>query len=349
MAGESLVGAEALRAFTAQVFERLGVPPGDAALVAELLVDADLRGVDTHGVMRLPAYVRAVKEGVYNPRPNIQVVKESAIHALFDGDGGLGYLVGTVAMRWCIQRAQEQGFAMAGVRNSTHFGAAAHYAMMAARQDLIGFASTNAPPTMAPPGSYRVTHGNNPIAYAIPAGEEPMLVLDMANSVRAMGQVTNYRREGWTLPSGWALDKDGDPTQDPNVVASLLPLGENGYKGYGLTLVVDVLAGVLTGASFARRFVPGRPAAGVGHLFMAIDPTIFLPLDEFKRRVDETLREAKAAPRRPGVERIYVAGELEFETKERRLREGIPLPPELRRQLEALGQEMDVPLEVAAP
>ncbi|MFQ5880351.1 MAG: Ldh family oxidoreductase [Dehalococcoidia bacterium] len=338
MAEETIVRAEALRRFTAQVFEGLGLPAQDAELVAEMLVDADLRGVDTHGVMRIPAYVRALKESVYNPRPNIQLVKESAIHALFDGDAGMGYVVGAAAMRWCIDHAREQGFAMAGVRNSTHFGAAAHYSMMAARQDLIGFACTSAPPTIAPPGSYRSTHGNNPISYAIPASQEPMLVLDMATSVRAMGRVANYRREGWPLPPGWALDKEGNPTQDADTVASLVALGEGGYKGYGLTLVMDILAGVLTGASFGGRFVAGRPAADVGHFFMA--------LDEFKQRVDETLREAKTAPRKPGVQRLYVAGEPEFENKERRLREGIPLPPVLHRQLEALGQEMGVSLEV---
>ncbi|HXG36585.1 MAG TPA: Ldh family oxidoreductase [Dehalococcoidia bacterium] len=346
MATETLVRPEALRSFCARVLEKVNVPPEDAALAAEVLVDCDLRGIDTHGIMRLPTYVKYLQEGYYNPRPNIQIVRESSIHALFDGDRAMGFITSARAMQWCIDRASQDGFAMAGVRNSRHNGASATWSMMAARKDLIGFASTNVVPVMAPPGSYRATHGNNPISFAIPAGEEPMLVLDMATSQKAWGNVINYRREGKVMPLGWALDEEGNETTDPNRVRSLLPIGDGGFKGYGLSLVLDILCGVLTGANFARRFTPGRLDDGVGHFFMAIDPQLFMPLDEFKARVDETLREVRTAPRKAGVERIYIPGELESELKERRLRDGLPIPPGLRKELETLGQETGVPLEI---
>ena len=344
MAVETVIKGETLRRFCVEVLETLNLSPEHAAICADALVDADLRGIDTHGIMRLPTYVGYLKEGYYNARPNVRILKESPVHALFDGDLGLGFIVSAEAMRWCIARAKESGFAMAGVRNSRHNGAAGYWAIMAAEAGLIGFASTNVIPVMAPPGSMRATHGNNPMSVAVPASEQPMLVLDMASSNKAWGNILNYKREGKSIPLGWGIDAEGNDTDDPAKVASLLPFGEGGYKGYGLSLVLDVLCGVLTGAAFARRFGPKRLDDGVGHFFAAIDPQLFLPLDEFKANVDETLSEVRTAPRKAGVERIYIPGEIEAETKARRLREGIPIPPGLRRELEGLSADLGVQL-----
>jgi LDH2 family malate/lactate/ureidoglycolate dehydrogenase len=248
-------------------------------------------------------------------------------------------------MRWCIERAKEIGYAMAGVRNSTHFGAAPSYAMMAAREDMIGFAATNGPPHLAPPGGWLATHGNNPSAYAIPAGSEPMLVLDIATSVKAFNLVNKYAREGRSIPLGWALDEQGNPTTDPHHAFSLMPFGDNGFKGFGMTLVMDVLAGVMTGARFGPRFTEGIGVREVGHFFWALDPELFMPLDEFKACVDETLRGAKDAPRKEGVQRLFVAGEPEHEEAERRAKNGIPLSPYIHDQLETLGREVGVPFQ----
>ncbi len=344
---QATVKAEQLRSWCAQVFEKCNVPPEDAALVAGLLIDTDLRGIDTHGIARAMGYFRSLRDGQTNPRPNITVIKEGPINALFDADNGLGYVASSRAMRWCIDNAKENGFAIAGVRNSTHNGAASNYAMMAAHEDLIGFAASNGPPNMAPPGSWELAHGNNPSCYAIPTGKEPMLVLDMANSVKAYNAIQRAKREGWKIPLGWALDKQGNPTENPNEHYSLVPFGENGFKGYGMSLVMDAMCGILTGSNFGTRFkLRSGTAWNAGHLFWALDPELFLPIDEFKAGVDETLRAAKNAPCKEGVNRIFVAGEVEADTYERRSREGIPLLPELRRQIEQVAQDMNVPLEI---
>lgn len=344
---QAIVKADNLRNWAAQIFEKCGVPLDDAALVANLLVDTDLRGIDTHGVARSLGYIRSLRSGGTNPRPNIRLIKETHLNALFDADNGLGYIASYKAMRWCIDHAKENGFAIAGVRNSTHNGAASNYATMAAQEDLIGFAASNGPPNMAPPGSWELAHGNNPSCYAVPTSKEPILVLDMANSVKAYNAIQRAKREGWKIPLGWALDRNGNPTEDPNEHYSLVPFGENGFKGYGMSLVMDALCGVMTGSNFATRFnLRNGSAWNAGHLFWALDPEIFIPIDEFKAGVDESLRAAKDAPRKEGVGRIYVAGEVEAETYERRSREGIPLLPELRKQIEQVAEEMGVPLEM---
>ena len=345
MASSYMAQPEALRSFCRGVLDRLNVPPDDAELVANKLIECDLRGIGTHGIMRLPVYAAYLAEGYYNPRPDVRIVKESAIHALFDADRAMGFIGSTRAMQWCIDRARAQGFAMAGVRNSRHNGASALYAIMAAEKDLIGFASTNVIPIMAPPGSWLATHGNNPICFAMPRGTEPMLVVDMATSVKAWGNVLNLRREGRPMPLGWALDKEGNSTDDPEAAASLVPIGEGGFKGFGLAVVLDVLCGVLTGSNFARRFDSTRLDENVGHFFFAIDPSVFMPLTEFKARLDETLREARLAPTKVGTERICIPGELEAEIKQNREQEGIPLSAVLTAELVALGEKVGVPLE----
>jgi LDH2 family malate/lactate/ureidoglycolate dehydrogenase len=231
---------------------------------------------------------------------------------------------------------------MAGVRHSRHNGAAAAYAMMAASQDLIGFASTGVIPLMAPPGGLLPTHGNNPLCFAMPSGSEPMFVHDMATSEKAWGNVLNYRREGKRMPLGWALDGEGNPTEDPDAAASLVAIGDRGIKGFGLAVALDILCGVMTGANFARRFDPDRLDEDVGHFFFAMDPGLFMPIEEFKERIDETLREIRNAPRRAGVERIYISGEIEALARARALREGISLPPVLVQQLRELGDQLGV-------
>lgn len=341
MTSVELVRAEDLREYSAAVLQAVSVPLGNAEVISRALLDAELHGLDTHGAVRLPQYVTLINQGSINPRPEIKVVNESSNHALVDNGYGLGFLGSVKAINLCIAKAKRVGIAMAGVCNSSHFGAAGYYARMAAEQDLIGFAASNSYPVMAPPGSITQTHGNNPFAFAMPSGERPPIVLDMATSVVSQGKIKKYVEEGCRIPLGWASDREGNPTDDPGAVFFMLPLGEGGYKGYGLAVVMDALAGVLTGSLFARKFTSGPGSRGCGHFFMALDPALFLPLDDFKKRMDEMLGQIKDAKVPLGsTEPIYYPGERSFARKEKRLKEGIPLLGSTLKVLDRLSDDL---------
>ena len=336
-----LVRAEDLREYSAAVLQAVGIPLANIKVISTALLDAELHGLDTHGTVRLPQYVTLIKQGSINPRPEIKVVNESADHALVDNGYGLGFLGSVKAMNLCIVKAKRTGIAMAGVCNSSHFGAAGYYARMAAERDLIGFAISNSYPVMAPPGSITRTHGNNPFAFAIPSGKRPPIVLDMATSVVSQGRIKKYVEERRRIPLGWANDREGKPTDDPEAAFFMLPLGESGYKGYGLAMVIDALAGVLTGSLFARNFVSGPGSRGCGHFFMALDPQLFLPLDDFKKRMDEMVGQMKDAKLPEGsTEPIYYPGERGFARKEKRLKEGIPLLGSTVKLLDQLSDDL---------
>jgi LDH2 family malate/lactate/ureidoglycolate dehydrogenase len=336
-----LVRIEDLREYSAAVLQAVDVPPVDAEVITKALLDAELHGLDTHGAVRLPQYVTLIKLGSINPRPEIKVVNESANHALVDNGYGLGFLGSVKAMDLCIAKAKRTGIAMAGVCNSSHFGAAGYYARMAAEQDLIGFATSNSYPVMAPPGSITRTHGNNPFAFAIPSGKRPPIVLDMATSVVSQGKIKKYVEERRRIPLGWANDRAGKPTDDPEAVFFMLPLGEGGYKGYGLAVVMDALAGVLTGSLFARNFVSGPGSRGCGHFFMTLDPQLFFPLNDFKKRMDEMAGQIKDAKLPEGnTEPIYYPGERGFARKEKGLKEGIPLLGSTVKLLDRLSDDL---------
>ena len=338
------VRAEDLNAFSCAVLERMGVSPGDAQEVAKALVDADLRGLSTHGAVRLTLYSKLFQEGLINPRPRIRLISESSSHVLLDNDYGLGFLGSVQAMNLCIPMAAKTGIAMAGVRNSSHFGAAGYYALMAAEQNLIGFAASNSYPVMAPPGTTTPVHGNNPFAFAFPAGKRFPILVDMATSVASQGKIKQYGNEGKTIPLGWAYDREGKPTADPRAFFLLAPFGEGGYKGYGLALAMDVLAGVLTGSFFAQNFVSGPGSRGCGHFFLAFDPQRFMPMDEFRKRTDEMIAQMKKASRRDGDQgEIYHPGERGFLRKNKWVQEGIPMLSSTLQQLDPLADGMNLP------
>lgn len=343
MTSEWLVRAEELREFSQAVLQSVSVPPADAGVASEALLDAELRGLDTHGVVRLLQYVTLIKQGSINPRPEIKIVSESSTHALVDNGYGLGFLGSVKAMNLCIAKANQAGIAMAGVRNSSHFGAAGYYARLAAERGLIGLAASNSYPVMAPPGSITRTHGNNPLAFAIPAGERPPIILDMATSVVSQGKIKKYAEEKRPIPPGWANDREGKPTDDPEAVFFMLPLGEGGYKGYGLAVVIDALAGVLSGSLFARNFISGPGSRGCGHFFIALAPELFLPLADFKKRMDEMIGQIKDARQPEGsIEPVYFPGERGFARKEKRLKEGIPISSSTLKLLDRLSDELGV-------
>lgn len=336
-----------LRAWAVRVFERVSLSNEDAETAADVLVTANLRGVDTHGIIRMPLYVQRIREGANNAKPNIRVECEKPGSLLVDGDFGLGMVVSAWAMREAIRRARTSGAFVVGVKRSGHFGAAGYYAQMASAADMIGLVCTNAGPSMAPWGSTSLYLGNNPLAIAAPGGIPGGLVLDMATSQVAWGKVMLAARAGKKIPFGWATDSQGRPTDDPEVGMKGLMVPMGGYKGYGLTVMFEILAGILTGATFGPYIVdeyaqPLRPQ-DVGHFLMVVDVESFMPSQIFKSRIQQFVDEIHACQPMEGVERIYVPGEVELQVANRRRTEGIPLSGDLNNQLVQLGEQVGEP------
>jgi LDH2 family malate/lactate/ureidoglycolate dehydrogenase len=347
-----LFRAEDLKGFVVRYFTRLGVPETDARIAAEILIAADLRGVDSHGLIRISSYYGSrLRKGLIDPNPTIQVLAETPATLRLDGGAGLGQVVSHLAMKRCIAKAKEVGTALVTVRNSNHYGIAGYYAMMALEEGMIGISYTNAQPLVAPTYGRTAVLGTNPIAVAVPAGKETPYVLDMATSIVPIGRITVYQKSKREIPSGWGIDKDGGVTTDPSAVlegGALMPLGGidlmRGYKGYGLAMLVDIFSGVLSGAATATSV--GHPGANmpadVGHFFQAIRIDAIRPVEEFKAHMDAFIHELKNAPKAAGQERIYIPGEKEFELAAKNLREGVPLMAEVVEMVQQAGNEIGV-------
>lgn len=331
-----LVDAGALRERVGAIFRRLEVPAGDASAVAEHLVEADLRGVHSHGVIRVPTYVASVRAGRINPRPNIRVVGDSGAQMVVDGDLGFGQVAALRANELAIERGKGYGLAGVALRRSTHCGALAFYPLRAIQHGLIGFATTNAGINMPPTGGATKLVGNNPFAFGVPTNRDWPMVLDMATSVVAGGKLDVARSKGQAIPLGWARDAEGNPTTDPVAArqGSLEPLG--GPKGYGMAIMLDVLAGVLSGG----RFGAGLGEPGSGQFFLTLDVERYMPLEQFKARMDELIDQLHACPLAPGAERIYVAGEIEHGLQARRLAEGVPMEETVLAALQQVEEEL---------
>ena len=346
------VNHERLVRFVQAAFEKLGVPNADAQIGADALVAADLRGVDTHGVIRFSPqawYVKWLSEGSMTARPNIRIISESASTALIDGDRGMGMVIGHRAMELAIAKAKQSGIGMVGVRNSRHYGMSAYYAMQALEHDMVGIAMTNASRQVVPTFGREARFGTNPMCFAVPADNELPFVLDMATTTAAAGKLELAARMEKAIPLGWALNEEAEVTDDPRVAQKarrLLPLGgsrESGsHKGYGLAIVVEILCGVLTGTLTALN-ADQDPR---GHFFGAIRIDAFRPVEEFKRDMDRLIRELKSTPPIAGQDRVYVAGEIEFETAEERTERGIPLLPSVLKGLREVGEQLGVPYDL---
>ena len=322
--------AEALEAFAEEVLVRAGLPTDDARTVAPLIVRADLRGIETHGLVRLPMYADRIRSGGIAPGAPMQFVRSSGATALLDAAGGMGHLAGHRAMGRALELASSVGVGVVGVRGSGHFGATDAYAMYAPPRGMIGIVTTNAPPAMAPTGGLTPLFGTNPWAMAVPADHEQPIVMDFALTAVARGRIRKAHEMGESIPTTWALDKDGRPTADPEAALNglLQPIG--GHKGYAMALAVDVLAGLLTGASSTTDVQPPQdPTApqDVGHLFIAIDVGRFSPLETFTSRVDALVRQVRGSARAEGVDRLYVPGEIEHERQLEAVERGVPLAP----------------------
>jgi len=342
-----VIGFERLRDFIAAAFVKVGMRGRDGEIVGALMAEADLQGSDGHGVIRLPQYLKRIRAGGVNLHPNIRVEKERAGMALIDGDNGMGHLVMKRAAELAIAKAKDAGLAWVGAHWSNHAGPASLYARMPLAHDMIGlyFAVGNAN-HLPPWGGLDMLLSTNPIAAAIPAGEEPPIVLDMATTVAAYGKVKAKAARGEMMPEGWMIDRTGKPLTDPKRADEgfLLPIG--GYKGYGLALVVGLLAGTLNGAAMGKDLIDfNRDAGGAtntGQAIVAIDPAAFGDLAQFKAGVDTLIRDLRSSERMPGVDRIWLPGEQSHEKRVRQAKEGIAIAPQLLKILDDLAREIGI-------
>jgi L-2-hydroxycarboxylate dehydrogenase (NAD+) len=346
-----------LKSFVSTVLEKVGVAPEDAAIVADVLVAADMRGIESHGVARLESYyVSRIRAGQMAAKPAIETVRETPTSVLVDAGNGLGHPAGKRTMERVLQKAAHTGAAFGAVRNSNHFGIAGYYAMMALDRDIIGIASTNSTRFAAPTFGKDVLLGTNPLAFAIPAKNEPHFVLDFATTTVPKGKLEVYSRKGKELNPGWAIDAAGVETRDPNVAlkGALLPLGGygvegGGHKGYGLGLLVDILCGVLSGGAFGNDLpvasdppLPGR----ISHFFAAFKIDGFRDPEQFKTDMDTELRAFKDSAKAPGQERIYVAGEIEYEKTLEARKNGVPVHVKVWDGLQKLAGELGIPFDI---
>lgn len=355
-----MIDANRLRLFTERIFLAIGCSDHDARLAADVLISADLRGVDSHGVARLPGYVRLYDLGRLNPQPQMRIVHESPSTAVVDGDRGLGLVVGPWAMQVAIEKARTAGTGWVAVRNSNHFGIAGYHALLAAEHDMIGQAMTHAAPLVAPTFSLEKMLGTNPIAVAIPAATEPTFLADFASTAVAYGKLEILQRKGQDIPTGWAQNADGQPTTDANAVrngGALLPLGsdrEHGsHKGYGLGSVVDIFSGVLSGANYGPWVPPFATAGfmsaqegvgiGTGHFFGAMRIDAFRPADEFKAHMDTWINRFRSARAVPN-QQVLIPGDPERMMEAERTANGIPVVEPVINSLNELGERFGVEL-----
>lgn len=340
-AQERRIPPTALADDVARIFGACGMTAADAALLAGSLAEADRRGIHSHGTLRVPEYVEKLTRHGVNPRGRPRIVSESAAALVIDADNAMGQIAADFAMRHAIDRARSTHVAFAAVRGSNHCGAMDHWAMLALPHDMIGIATTNALPTMAPWGGVDKIVGINPLAVAIPGWEEPPVVLDIAFGATAHGKIRVYHQKGFAIPEGWAFDADGNPTTDAaGAMAGLIqPIG--GHKGVGLGIVMGMLASLLSGAAYGTELgnmVDGPTAGRDGHLFVAVDIAGFQPVEAFRRRVDGIARQIAGGRRRAGVDHLYPPGRLEHDFAERYARDGIPLNDETLAGIRAAGR-----------
>jgi L-2-hydroxycarboxylate dehydrogenase (NAD+) len=353
-----LIPVDTLHCVMEEVFIKVGVPPQEAQTCAEVLISADLRGIESHGIGRLKYYYDRIKKGQHKVITEFEVVRESPTTALVDGHHGMGMIIGTRAMQLAIEKARIYGMGSVAVRNSTHFGIDGYYAMMAAQAGMIGMSFTNARPAIAPTFGVQPMLGTNPIAFACPTDEESLFVFDAATSITQRGKFEVLARAEKPAQAGWAIGQDGQPITDPNQVmdglgkdtAALLPLGGAGeelagYKGYDLATVVEILSASLQSGAFLHGLLGfdenGNPAPfRLGHFFMAINIEAFVTLEEFKATTGKILRELRQSKKAPSAQRIYTAGEKEFESEKYVRAHGVPANANLQKELKFIQSEL---------
>jgi len=341
---------EDLIRYCQEILIKTKVPRRDAEIISKLLVKTEQRGVHTHGLVQLPIYVKRLLVGLANPSGKMKITNDRNASAIIDANDCLGHLSSYKGMKLAIKKAKKFSVGIVAIKNSQHFGEAALYSMMAAKNDMIGFATTNALALMAPAGGMEEMVGNNPFSYAIPAGNEFPIVLDIACSVVAGKKIILKGKFNEKIPVGWALDKEGKPLEDANKFSlkdgcTLLPIAM--HKGYGLALIMDILSGGLSGSAMGLEVnslvnMNTKERLGVGHFFMAINISSFVSINEFKLRIDERISQIKSSKKINNIKRIYIPGEIEFLNQRNSNINGIPLDIFLVEELEKLASELGV-------
>jgi LDH2 family malate/lactate/ureidoglycolate dehydrogenase len=345
-----------LKLFCKQAYLRVGVPDDEAEIVAGLLARSDLRGVETHGVMRLPIYIQRLQKGYVRAVCKITTVKEKGSTAFLQAHGSMGHVVAHKAMEITIQKAAEHGIGLVSVKDSGHFGVAGLFSMMALKKDFIGYTVSNSAPMMAPYGGRERILGNNPLSYAFPTDQYPPIVLDMSCSVVSSGKLILCRKKGEKIPLGWAYDKDGLPTEDPyqgyEGGGSLAPIG--GHKGYGMVLAHEILTSILSGGKWTQHIKSlyeedKTGIQGTCHSFMAIDPDCFVGREDFKKDMDRYIQTIKESRKAKDATEVLMPGEPEYRTETQYLKEGIPLASSTVNELTSLGQSLGISLPFIQP
>ncbi len=355
------VDFDTMERFMVDVLMKVDVPGDDARIIADVLIKADKLGIDSHGMNRLkPIYIDRIQAGIVNPVTKMEVVRESPATAVIDGHNGMGHVIGKKAMQMALDRAKKYGVGMTAVRNSSHYGIAGYYPLMAVEEGMIGISGTNARPSIAPTFGVENMLGTNPLTFAMPTDEDFPFLLDCATSVSQRGKIEVYARLGRDMPEGWVIRQDGTTGTEPNQVlkdlvagtAALVPLGgigedTGGYKGYGYATVVEILSAALQGGGF-MKMLTGLDESGekrpynLGHFFLAINVEHFIEPAEFRRISGEILRQLRGSTLMPGAERIYTPGEKEWIAWEERKDKGVPLNRELQKEVTSLIRELGV-------
>lgn len=332
--------------FSINCFTKLGMSEEDAKTVTDTMVEADLRGIHSHGFIRLPIYVKRIQKGFINAETEITVEKETNTVALLDGNFAAGQVAGKNAMEKAISKAKESGMGLAVVKNSNHFGIAAHYAIMAAKENMIGIVMSNVEPLMPAIGGAEKIIGNNPIAIAAPRGKEQPIVLDMALSNAPLGKILVAKAKNETIPDGWGVDKEGKPTNNPSDVLDggfLYPVG--GPKGFGLAIIAEILTGVLSGSQFSKD-IPSmynlQEKQSISHFMLAIDVSVFGAVDDFQDRMTVLSSFVKNTKKANGVKATFLPGELEFGREEKNKSLGLPMDQEVFNELKKVSEELEI-------
>lgn len=342
--GMVCIAAEPLKKFATDILAAAGMPPKDAENEAEVLIWSNLRGVDSHGVMGIPRYMKNIDTGLMNPKPDIKVLKETPATIFVEADHAFGAVVTTFAMEKVIEKAKKLGIGWGLIRNNTHQGAMGYYAWMAAQQGLIGVAAVASNPNTAPFGARAIGVSNNPIAFSLPAASHKSVVFDMATSVVARGKILLAQENSRPIPEGWAIDEDGNPTTDPEKAKALLPAA--GAKGSGLSFILECMASILAGAPIVAPVLKGR--RGTGNLqssfLIAVDIATFGEVGEFKKNVDEFIDCFDELPPAKGFSKVFAPGEPEWETWKERSRNGIPIPAGTAQKLREVARRFGIAL-----
>ncbi|MHA1931016.1 MAG: Ldh family oxidoreductase [Promethearchaeota archaeon] len=350
---------EVLKQFMKDVFVGLKVPIEDAEIIADVLISSDLRGVESHGIQRCKMYYDRIKEGIYNPITEIEIVSNDNATAVIDGHCGMGHVIAYKAMKLAIKKAKKYGLGSVAVRNSTHFGIAGYYSLMAIKEGMIGFVTTNTRPSVPPTFGVEPMLGTNPLTYGAPTDEEFPFLMDAATSIIQRGKVEVYNRIKKPLPNGLIISNNGNSKTDAGLVlnkllnrsAALLPLGgegeaTSGHKGYGYATFAEILSAALQDGIFLRDTAGvienGQKRLKVGHFFLAINVGNFLPLDRFKENAGNIMRELRSSKTAPGKDRIYTAGEKEYDAETDRKQIGIPLNKSLQEDIKIMKEDLEL-------